>query len=247
MKFRLFNLFKMERAKFLIIGLFLVNLFGCKDQTVTMHYNFLDASELSEININQDSAMHFQEIIGKLKTYDEFIVHKYVHNNFYIEIDTVSFLTEMGDTIIFKATSQLVVNEVTSYLSRTDTQISVSSNLEPLEHCFISSIGYDISKSSTQKNMSLVDRFLGASLSNNSITQDFAYTIQGRDVNKIEKKGFVVTYEPYLWAGDVIDSCLIIKQYDISSNEIFKMVYSRKDGFLQIRNILHEIRRLSIN
>jgi len=212
----------MKWIGYLIFLISLITMSSCRDFDKST-YNFFTEEEISEIFINLDSAMQLQTRIEKLENYDEYVGA----NNRYSEVDTAIFVNEHGETIKSLCTSSIEVQLIPSsffYPSSSDSWLG--SSFTAIDNCFINSLTFALIKSSSRE----------------SIRRDVYFSSHDSLIDN-DSIGYILSYEPFIWDGEWIENCVKIKGYDKASKEVFKMVYSNKQGFLQIRCRDKEITR----
>jgi len=224
----------MKQIYFLIIGSIVV-FFGCEKTNTIMYYEFFTEEELSNIYINQDSAMNLQVNLSKCITYDEFIVAK----TEYKESDTIFFQTEIGDTLKFVAVNAIDVRKNDAFF-RTETGTYAWSEIEPIDSVFIDFVSIGIMKTSAYDH---IERSVFISSSRYKYKNSIWFDLSGNRVNDTNTY-FVVSQEQFVLDNLVIDNCLFIRKFNLLSQEELSIVYSNKYGFIQLKDNQHEITRI---
>lgn len=224
----------MKQIYFLIIGL-VVLFFGCEKTNTIMYYEFFTEEELSNIYINQDSAMNLQVNLSKCITYDEFIVAK----TEYRESDTIFFETEIGDTLKFVAVNAIQVRKNDAFF-RTATGTYAFSEVEPIDSAFIDFVSIGIIKTSAYDH---IQRAAYISSQQYKYKNNIWFDLSGNRVNDTNTY-FIVSQGQFVFDDLVIDNCLFLSKFNLLSQEEFSIIYSNNYGFLQFNDNQHEITRI---
>lgn len=182
--------------------------------------------------------MSFQREVAKCETYEQFQEKL----NIYIEIDTIMFRSENGDTITCRYDNLMQINDNSDGLAISpDTKSIIGISLSPLDSCFISGAGFTLQKPSEFKEDSLSKRI---AFSYHNFTDGYDVYLYKSGVIAPDKTYFIVSRETFILNNMQIDDCLFVKFYDGLSNEQAVIIYSKKYGFLKIKNTQHEITRI---
>ena len=192
-----------------------------------MDYAFFTKSELSNIDINIDSAISFQTDIAKLKTYDEFIANG---DNSYEEIDTIYYINQNNDLLKMLVYNQISIYSVPSHFTRTGTKAMLYASLTPLTDESFKNLSYILTKSSSEL---LLNKEINVQRPNYNWKKSIYYKCFSNDT---ESNCSSISYENFTWKNTTIDSCMIFNSYDSIGNEDFRVVYSSKNGFLYIKD-----------
>ena len=219
----------------IIMTIGFLSMVSCEDSLVNMHYFLFTREEISTIKINQDSAMNLQTRISNIKTYEEYSDSK----KDYFEIDTIHFINEQGDTLKMLESSGIRFIVRPSLSVRTYTNTNLIAGLNMIDSVSFESIYFILEKGSD-------DIFYKDVI----MTRPNYDYLNGFDVrffsqeNTTASENTTMTYEKFEWRNNSIDSCMVFTKSDNAKNELFKIIYSNKYGFLNIKDNQHEITRV---
>ena len=224
-----------ELKYIIIMTIGFLSMVSCEDSLVNMHYFLFTREEISTIKINQDSAINLQTRISNIKTYEEYFDSK----KDYFEFDTIHFINEQGDTLKMLESSGIRFIVRPSLSVRTYTNTNLIAGLNMIDSVSFESIYFILEKGSD-------DIFYKDVI----MTRPNYDYLNGFDVrffsqeNTTASKNTTITYEKFEWRNNSIDSCMVFTKSDNAKNELFKITYSNKYGFLNIKDNQHEITRV---
>ncbi|MDO9152252.1 MAG: hypothetical protein Q7U47_00815 [Paludibacter sp.] len=229
----------MKSVKLSILVFLMINLSSCRDETsIIMKYHFFTQSELTNLYINQDSALNFQKGVAKCITYDQFNVCQ----RFYVEIDTILFKSEKGDTIACKYDNGIMINRVLDFFFTPETKTIGGVNLTPIDSCFFSEVFYSIHKPSEFKEDSLAQN-IGFYYRGYKDNKYNAYLYRSRLLAQ-DNTYFISSRDNFTINDLIFENCLFVIFFDMFSIEQASIIYSNKYGFLQVKEKQHEITRM---
>ena len=231
----------MRKSRLLVLGLLGLLLLSCEEFTTNMHYTLFSEDELSEICINKDSALSLQIAVSGNKTYDEFVSSR----NDYSEEDTIYFISNIGDTVRFSSLNSISINVNYDLATRTVANAEAYTSIVALDPCFMYSIMFGIT-ADKNNNSKIIYKDLFYSRSEYDYKTSIETRFEPKDSSKINILGLKYTYEPVIIMDKAINNCLIIRQYDASSSEILKIIYSRQYGFLVINDKTQILTRMDV-